>query len=216
MLELSSIDRKSGETKKEGYIPAVFYGSAVKTTSIFVPEVEFKKVFGKVGESEAFILKTPLEDETALVQDIQLDPVKNTPKHIDFYIIEKGQKVDVKVPLNFIGESPQVKAGNILVKVLHELHIEGEPINLPHALDVDISTLTELSSVIHVKDIKLPEGITLYHVNEEDVIASIAEAKEEVEEVPATIDLESIEVEQKGKKEEEGAPTEGEDVTKAE
>ena len=110
----------------------------------------------------------------------------------------------VKTAIEFIGGSQAVKEGGVLVKAMHELSVEGEPSKLPANFEVDISKLTTKDDVIKVSDIKLPAGVVLYHVTEDEVIASITEAKEETEEVAAPIDLSAIEVEQKGKKEEEG------------
>jgi large subunit ribosomal protein L25 len=138
-----------------------------------------------------------------MIQDVQLHPVKSNIIHADFYVLEKGQKVHVKTPIVFTGESQAVKEGGVLVKVLYELSVEGDPTNLPHEFTVDISTLATKDDVITVGSIKLPSGVELYHVNPEDIVASISEAVEEVAEV-APVDLSAIEVEKKGKKEEEG------------
>ena len=87
--------------------------------------------------------------------------------------------------------------GGILVKVHREVEVEAGARDLPHDSSVDISKLVELNSVIHAKDIVLPNGVDL-KINPEEVIASIAEAKEEVVEAPAAIDMSSIEVEAEG------------------
>jgi len=89
------------------------------------------------------------------------------------------------------------------------LEIEAAPRDLPQKLSVDISKLATLTDVIHAKDIVLPSGVEL-KVSPEEVVASISEAKEEVEEAPAAIDMSAIEVEAKGKELKEGeAPAEG-------
>jgi large subunit ribosomal protein L25 len=203
-LSIKTTSRAPKETKKEGYIPAVYYGSHAASTPIFIDAIEFKKVLAGAGESSSIELITEHGTENAMIQDVQLDPVKSTPIHADFYVIEKGQKVHVKTPIEFIGESQAVKEGGVLVRVMHELSIEGEPSKLPHEFTIDISALTATDSVIKVGDIKLPAGVELYHVTEDDVVASIATAQEETEEVPTEVDLSTIEVEAKGKKEEEG------------
>jgi large subunit ribosomal protein L25 len=143
-----------------------------------------------------------------MIQDVQMDPVKHLPIHVDFYIVEKGQKVHVKTPIEFVGESQAVKEGAVLVKVMHELSVEGEPSKLPQQFTVDISALATLESVIKVSDIVLPSGVELYHVTPDDVVASVTTAKEETEESAAPADLSSIEVEEKGKKEEEAPAAE--------
>lgn len=204
MLEITTSARAPKETKKDGFIPAVYYGAHQAATPIFIDVIEFKKVLAGAGESSSITLKTEHGNEIAMIQDVQIDPVKSNPIHADFYVLEKGQKVHVKTPIVFVGESQAVKEGGVLVKAMHELSVEGDPSKLPHEFEVDISLLATKDSIIHVSDLKLPAGVELYHVNPEDTVASITEAKEETEEAPASVDLSAIEVEAKGKKEEEG------------
>lgn len=203
MMQITTAPRAPKETKKEGFIPAVYYGAHQASTSIFVDMIEFTKVLADAGESSSISLKTEHGSETAMIQDVQVHPVKGNIIHVDFYVLEKGQKVHVKTPIVFVGESEAVKAGGVLVKVIHELSLEGDPTKVLHEFSVDISALVTKDDVIHVSDIKLPAGVELYHVNADDVVVSIAEAQEEVEEVPVATDLGAIEVEAKGKKEEE-------------
>ncbi|MFA6608886.1 MAG: 50S ribosomal protein L25 [Candidatus Paceibacterota bacterium] len=203
MMQLKTAPRAPKETIKEGFIPAVYYGAHSASTPIFIDAIEFKKVLDGAGESSSIVLVTEHGNENAMIQDVQYHPVKSHIIHADFYILEKGQKVHVKTPIEFIGESQAVKDGGVLVKVLHELSVEGDPSKLPHEFTVDISALVTKDDIIHVSDIKLPNDVSLYHVTEDDIVASISEAKEEVEEAPVATDLSAIEVEAKGKKEEE-------------
>ncbi|HVW71939.1 MAG TPA: 50S ribosomal protein L25 [Candidatus Paceibacterota bacterium] len=196
---------------KDGKIPAVVYGPKQNATPITLSAGEFEKVFRTAGESSVIELTgveaAPLQ---VLVHDVDNDPVSHRPRHVDFYAIEKGAKVEVAVPLTFVGESPAVKAGNNLVKVIHELEIEAAPADLPHDIEVDISVLANVGDQIHVKDIKLPKGVEA-KVDGEEVVALIQEVQEEKEEAPVAIDMDAIEVEQKGKDE---APAEGAEETK--
>ncbi len=204
-------DLKSDVTalRKAGELPAVFYGPKEKSTPIKVSMAAFIKAFKKVGESSVVILKEGNDEHETLIYDVDVHPVTGAPRHADFYVIEKGKKVKVRVPLVFEGVSPAVKdKGGILVKVLRELEIEAAPKDLPHEIKVDISSLSLLSSVITAKDIKLSATVTLI-ADADEIVASIAEAKEEVEEVKP-IDMSTIEVEKKGKEAKEGeVPAEG-------
>ncbi|HVX90335.1 MAG TPA: 50S ribosomal protein L25 [Candidatus Paceibacterota bacterium] len=197
---------------KDGKIPAVVYGPKQDATPITLSAGEFEKVFRSAGESSVIELTgveaAPLQ---VLVHDVDNDPVSHRPRHVDFYAIEKGAKVEVAVPLTFVGESTAVKAGNNLVKVMHELEIEAAPADLPHTIEVDISVLANVGDQIHVKDVKLPQGVVVNGIDGEEVIALIQEVQEEKEEAPAAIDMDSIEVEQKGKDE---APAEAVEETK--
>lgn len=191
--------------RKSGKIPAVFYGPKETSTPISVSAVEFKKVWKKAGESSVIILKDEKGNEhEALIHEVDAHPITGEARHADFYVIEKGKKVQVAVPLVFSGIAPAVKdLGGILVKVLREIEIEAAPRDLPHELVVDITKLATLTDVIHAKDIALPGGVEL-KVGADEVVASIAEAKEEEEAAPTTIDMSAIEVEAKGKEPKEG------------
>jgi large subunit ribosomal protein L25 len=209
MLSLTAEKRDSSHKleslRAAGKMPAVFYGPKEASTSITLSAKEFGKVWKKAGESSVVILKdaTGAEHET-LIHEVDIHPLSGEPRHADFYVIEKGKKVQVAVQLNFAGTSPAVKdKAGILVKVHREIEIEAAPRDLPHDLTVDISKLVELTDVIKAKDLVLPKGVEL-KINPEEVIASIAEAKEEVEEAPVAIDMSAIEVEKKGKEEKEG------------
>lgn len=189
--------------KKSGLIPAVFYGPKDPSTSIKINLSDFKKAWKNAGESTVISLEGENIDADVLIQDIDLDPVTDIPRHVDFYAIEKGKKLNVDVPLEFVGVSPAVKDfGAVLVKVLHEIEIEALPKDLPHRLEIDISPLVNFDSVLTAKDIKLPMGVTL-KVKSDEVIASVYEPKEEVVE-EKSVDLSSIEVEKKGKETKEG------------
>ena len=186
-----------------GELPVVIYGPKDPARPYFVDQKEFTKIHRAAGESSVIGLATDDGNHDVLIKDVDYDPITGTIRHVDFYAIEKGKKVEVEVPLVFEGESPAVKnLGGILVKVMHELPIEAEPADLPHDIKVDISALAELDSQLTVADLIIPAGVTVL-VEPTEVVALIAEAEEEpVEEAP--IDLADIEVEQKGKKEEEG------------
>ncbi|MDE1975224.1 MAG: 50S ribosomal protein L25 [Patescibacteria group bacterium] len=196
---------KNDQLKKAGRMPAVFYGPKEASTSIAVDAKEFAKVWKQAGESSVIILRDEKGAEhEALIHETDVHPVTGEPRHADFYVIEKGKKVEVEVPLEFVGISPAIKdLGGILVKVIRALKIEAAPRDLPHKIDVDISKLVQLTDTIHVKDLSLPAGVDL-KVNPDDVVASVAEIKEEAVEAPAAPDLSAIEVEAKGKEPKEG------------
>ena len=190
--------------RKGGQIPAVFYGAKKISTPISVSNIDFKKVWHKAGESSAVQITMPEGNIDTLIYEVQTDPVTDEPIHIDFLAIDMNKKIKVKVPLAYEGESLAVKSAiGTLVKVLHEVEIEALPKDLPHNLVVDISKLVTLADQVFISDIKLPAGVVVIN-SSTDVVVSVVEQKEEkIEEAP--VDLSAIEVEKKGKKEEEGA-----------
>ena len=207
VLEVEKRDAKKSPVKmrRDGLVPAVFYGRKEKSTPISVQKKEFIKIWKVAGESSIITLKQGDGSEhPALIQDVDRDPVTGTPIHADFYVIEKDHRLKVKVPLEYSGVSPAVKdLAGILVKVAHELEIESLPKDLPHNIPVDISALIDLKSQILAKDLPLPAGVKLI-TGADDVVAAITEAKVEEETPAAPIDLSTIEVEKKGKEAKEG------------
>lgn len=217
-LEYTSRDdkTKAEDVRKEGNIPAVFYGPKEKSQSIAIDSVAFLKTLEEAGESTVITLKEGATEHEALIHEVQYDPVKDTPIHADFYIIEKGKKVEVSVPLIFEGVSPAEKnLGGVLVKVMHELDIEAMPKDLPQELVVNTESLVDFDAVIKAGDIPLPSGVELM-VDKDETIALVQAPKEEEEEPAEAPDLDSIEVEEKGKKEEEGGETKEEEKKKEE
>jgi len=207
-MELSVIKRdgsKSPNTlRREGVLPAVVYGRSEESTPIAVDMKAFEKAYKTAGESSVITLTGLGSAKDALIHDVEFDVVSGKPLHADFYAIQKGQTVTVSVPLEFDGVSPAVKdLGGILTKVMHELEIECEPKDLPHAVHVDISALTGLDSQILVSDLKLPASAKI-SAEPGDVVAMISTAVEEPVESAAPTDLSAIEIsEERGKKDEE-------------
>ncbi len=212
-IEKREAKEKPETLRKAGLTPAIMYGPKFKSTAIKLNSKDLEKVFKKTGESTVIELTGIGETEDVLIYDVDLDPVTDVIRHVDFYVIEKGKKVKVKTPLVFEGVAPAVKdKGGILVKVLREIEIEAGVKDLPSEIKVDISALTELNSHIAAKDLVLPKGVELI-AKPEEVVASIAVAKEEpVETTP--VDLSAIEVEKKGKEEKEGEEGAGDSAKK--
>jgi large subunit ribosomal protein L25 len=193
--------------RKGGSVPAVVYGAGRETASISVPLKEFKQVLKEAGESGTIVLELPNGKATVLVHDLVNHPVTGVPEHVDFLAIDVTKPIEVNLPIEFTGIAPAEKnALGVLVKAMHELPVKGLSKDIPHSIVVDLGSLAELGSHIAVKDISLPSGVTAM-ADETAIVANISSIKEEKEEVTA-IDFESIEVTQKGKKEEEAPATE--------
>ncbi len=202
--EKRDVKIKPAKLAAAGKMPAVFYGKKTISTPITLQLAEFLKVLKTAGESTVLEIHLGSEVHECLITDVSRDPIKDVPRHADFYVFEKGQKLKLKVPIEFVGVAPAVKdQGGVLVKVMHELEIESTPKDLPKQIEVDISSLVNFESQVLAKDIKLPKGVELVSLPEE-VVASVYEPKEEKIEETLAPDLSAIEVEKKGKKEEEG------------
>lgn len=189
--------------RESGKIPAVFYGFKKDVTSLSVDKKEFVAAFKEAGETSTITLKTSNGDFNAMIHDVQVDPVKGEVIHVDFLSVDMNKAIEVNVPLEFVGESVAVKEGGVLVKVMHELPVSALPAHIPQHIEVDISALATIDGIITLGDLKLPTGVRFTEEDLSVVVASVTAQQDEVE-TPTEINLDAIEVEKKGKKEEEG------------
>ena len=190
MLTLSVQPRdtkvSNDDLRAQGSIPAVFYGPKEEATAIAIDGPKLERIFREAGETTIIKIQGIGEDKDSLFHDVQFHPVTGTIQHADFYVLEKGKKIEVNIPLEFIGVPPAEKAGHIVVKTLHEIEIEVSPAELPHHLDIDLSILVNVGDHILAGDIKLPASAEL-KTGPEEIVASVTEFVEEKEEVPAAV-----------------------------
>ncbi len=179
-LEVAARDAKEStdSLRRRGAVPAVFYGPKEAATPITIDMKAFERIFREAGETTIVTLTGSLGDKETLIHDVQIHPVTGKPLHADFYVLEKGKKITINVPLEFTGVAPAERQGHIIVRTMHEVEIEVAPAELPQHLTVDISALENVGDHISAKDIKLPPSATLL-TNADEIIVSITEAKEE-------------------------------------
>ncbi|OGG50829.1 hypothetical protein A2763_00625 [Candidatus Kaiserbacteria bacterium RIFCSPHIGHO2_01_FULL_54_36] len=182
-LEVKPRGKESAEVLREkGIVPAVLYGPKEPATPIAIDARLLEHVWREAGETTIVTLKGAGEDKDTLIHDAQFHPVTGKLLHADFYVLEKGKKITINVPLEFEGLSPAEKAGHILVKALHEIEIEVAPSELPHHLIVDLTVLANVGDHITAAQISLPPSATLI-THGEEIVASMTEFKEEKEEI---------------------------------
>jgi len=190
--------KKLQELREAGKLPGVVYGPKEESTPIVFDRIRFEKLLDEAGESSVITLeglKKPIE---VLIHDVSFDAKRGGPIHVDFYAIEVGKAVTVNVPLEFTGEAPAVKLGGTLTKVLYEVEVTCIPKDLPQSITIDISGLETFEDRICVKDLKVPDGVTIED-EPEDVIVLVQQVEEEPEEETGPVDMDAIEVEKKGK-----------------
>src|SRR3989338_7090247 len=190
------LGKKTNSLRKRGFLPAVIYGKGKPSESIAVKEIDFLKLWKAAGESSIVELELDGKKRNVLIQDVAIDPLKDTPIHADFYAVDMTKTVKVEVPLEFIGESDAVKGGGILIKVSHAVEVESLPADLPRSLSVDLSILKNIGDSFAVKDLKVSKGVKMLK-NLDEIIALVEAPRAEVElkgEEAVAPSLESIEV----------------------
>jgi len=198
--------------RAEGLVPGVVYGGDREGAASFtIPYNDFERAYNQAGASTLIDLTLEGESESVkvVVQDVQYEPVKHVITHIDLKQIKMGEKMQVDVELEFTGESLAVKQGGTLVKGSDTITIECLPKDLIASVTVDLTKLETFEDSIKAGDLPLPETVTLIG-DESTMIATVSApiSEEEIaamEEAADSASVENVEVEEKGKKEEEGA-----------
>jgi large subunit ribosomal protein L25 len=113
--------------------------------------------------------------QRVIPRDVQLDPVKDMPIHVDFMRVSKQSRIAVEVPVQFLNEeaSPGLKRGGVLNIVRHQIELLCPAEAIPERLTVDLTGL-EIGDSVHISDIALPEGITPTITDRDFTIATIA------------------------------------------
>lgn len=198
--------------RRTGKLPAVVYGHGVTPTNVQVDPREFEKAYRAAGESSLVDLVLSGAPRKVLIQDVQYDPVKDRPIHVDFREVSLTEKVRTHVKLVFTGEAPAVKAlGGILVKNLNELEIEALPNDLVHEIVVPITGLAAFGNSIRVKELAIPAGIHV--LNDVEIVAVTVTAprsEEELKALEGTVeaDVSQVGVVEKKEKKEDEVPAE--------
>lgn len=196
--------------RAQSRIPAVVYGGTKPPLTVALSEKELLAGRKKGGANAIFRLKHAKGEETVIVKELQRHPVTDRPVHADFQRISLTQKIEAKVPLEFVGESVGVKTnGGMLSIDMRELRIKALPTAIPQHLDINIAAL-DLNQVLHVKDIVLPAGVEVLDGADQAVIRCVVAKEIEVAApAAATPDAAAAAAEPessstKGKKDEDG------------
>jgi large subunit ribosomal protein L25 len=162
-------------------IPGVVYGKGLDpvTVSIKIRDLQ-EAISGAGGQNNLITLVGggALDQNIAIVADIQRDPIKRTFKHVDLHRINPNEKLRITVPVVLTGTAIGVKEGGLLDLAHHELRIECLPGNIPDCITIDVSEL-KLAHSIHVSEIPLPEGIVILEQPKIPVVSVLGRAKEE-------------------------------------
>jgi large subunit ribosomal protein L25 len=195
------------EIRTKGLIPAELYGHGIKNEHVSVIGKDFLKLLRKAGESTIIDLSIDGKKHPVLIHDVMQDPISDEIISVDFYQVRLDKKLRLKIPVNLVGESPAVKEkGGILVKALSEVEIEALPGDIPHQLNVQLSTLVDIGNTIHVGELVAPKGVRILVDPKFAIITVTARMTEEQEAALAAVaDVSTIKTEGEEKKEEKAA-----------
>ncbi|HEY4305981.1 MAG TPA: 50S ribosomal protein L25/general stress protein Ctc [Gemmatimonadaceae bacterium] len=148
--------------RQAGSFPAVIYGHGREAQSLTVNARDFGRLLSTISISST-VIELTVDGKMArtLIREIQRHPVKRSIVHVDFQELVAGEKMNVYIPLRFVGTADGVRnSGGILEETMHQVHLRLDPSSIPDHIDVDVTPLT-VGHSFHIRDLKLPEGVTV-------------------------------------------------------
>lgn len=149
--------------RRDGQIPAAFYGPHVPSLPLTVKVQDLEKVLRQTS-SENIILglqihsDTGVDTRTVILKELQVDPLRPIYYHADFYEIPLDKEVTFQIPLRLINTPVGVAKGGILEHALRDLTVSCLPTKLVESIDLDVSGM-DVGGSLHIRDIVFPEGV---------------------------------------------------------
>ena len=168
-IELSAdprqtLGKKVRFLRRQGLIPANLYGPAIESVPLQIEGKHILQALIKGGRNAVVAVNVNGEKSprTTLIRGIQRDPRTDEILHIDLLQVDVTKTITALVPIILVGESPLTKGQMVVIsQSLGSIEVEGLPTELPQALEVDISILTEIDQVIRVRDLPITPNITV-------------------------------------------------------
>jgi len=140
--------------RKNGQIPGIIYGkSGNKTISISAKDLPS-------GHTRSKIVKIAMDSDTTsvLMREVQVNPLNDSPVHIDFQEVSPETVVKVKIPLQYQGlTKEQEKEGSFKI-LLRSLEVKAPAQALPSSIDINVSEM-KIDETIHISDIQIPSDV---------------------------------------------------------
>ena len=147
--------------RRTGKIPANIFGHG-DATPIQIDEDTFTRMRDKHLTAGLIDLVVAGKTETVLVRHLDHRPKTGKVQHVDFMRVVMTESIHARVPVHIVGESQAAKlSGGVTLLLLETVEIDALPGDLPDALTIDASKMTEMDVILHAGDIALPQGVTL-------------------------------------------------------
>lgn len=156
--------KRLNSLRRAGMTPAHLYGRETESYSLQAPTLSVAQLLKAAGPNT--IIDLTINGESAsrsvVLRGVQRNPVTGALIHVDFLQISLTETLRAEVPLVLTGEAPAVHVYNgVLVQALDHLSVEALPMDIPPQIEVDISGLEELESSIFVRDLPVPDNVTV-------------------------------------------------------
>lgn len=205
------LGKRAAKLKNEGKLLGNVFG--LKQESIAL-QLDKKEVEKQLKHSDAGLVYLSIDGAQksvpVLIDQVDRDVITGALLHLSFRRVNLTEKVVTEVEVRLVGEN-DVPESTVL-QTLDSLEVESLPTDIPEAIELDISELTEVGQTITIQDVITKTGLAIV-CDEEALESPVLVLQEFVEEVEPEASEEPVETEVigKGKKDEDGESTEGGD-----
>ena len=154
------LGKKVSRLRRDGRVPGIVYGPVVaQTVPVSVDRRDFAKFFQQNGHSTLFDLRWEDGHQAVFIREVQNDPLRREPLHIDFFAPNLLKPVRAMVPL--VLHNPVQSSEGILTEARTDVEVEALPDDIPHQIDVDISGIQHPGDAFRVADLVLPPNVSV-------------------------------------------------------
>lgn len=167
------LGKKVKQLRRTGQVPAHIYGYKTEPLNVAVGIDDLVKTYRHSGETGLIDLKLDGQTIPVLIKDIQTHAVSGDFLNVDFYKVNLKEKVTVVIPVVPVGEAKAVADNiGILEQPLSEVEIEALPTDLIDEIEFNVEGLAEIDDALYVKDLVVPETVTILN-DPEDMLVKI-------------------------------------------
>jgi large subunit ribosomal protein L25 len=181
-----ALGKENRRLRREGLVPGVVFGKGIESTPVQVEAKRFETLYRSAGRSSIIKIKVDGAGtgKSAIIKSVQRNPLSGNALHVDFFVVDLKQEIEVDIPLAFTGEAPAIEeTGGSLMHALDHVRIKALPDDIPHEISVDVSGLVDLETAIHVRDLAIDERVQMLTDLDELVAKVLPPRAEEPEEV---------------------------------
>ena len=171
----TEIGKAVAHLRHAGRVPAVVFGHGLASIPVSLDAHEFEHVRRTAHSNTIFELKIDGKDtHKVLIHGVQIDPRHRQLLHVDLFELKSGEEVTVEIQLRTTGESYAVdRLGGTMLHNIDRIKVRALPEKLPDSIEFSIESLVDFETAIHLRDLPMPEGVTLLS-DPDEVVAKVA------------------------------------------
>ena len=182
----------SRRLRHTGKVPAILYGAHKDAQALILDQQNLLTMIADERFYSSIVrLKIGESTQEAIIKDVQMHPAKNLVVHVDLQRVVENERIRIRLPIHFKGESisPGVKTqGGVVSHMRADVEVSCLPKDLPEFLELDLSGMS-LNETKFLSDIPLPNGVTVPELTQRNapVVSIHAPRAEEPEPVAAEV-----------------------------